>query len=71
MVEPCSTISMVIKPYEMQNRMVNSGSQPRFLRGRGASIGAAVGIAVSLNSVVKLHSDLVPGTRRHTGNCTR
>ena len=51
---------MVIKAYEKQNSTVNSGSQPSFLRGARASIGAVVVIAVSPNSVVKWHSDLVP-----------
>ena len=60
MVDPCSTISMVIKAYEMQNRAVSNGSQPRRLRGTGASIGAAVVISVLPNNVVKVHPNHVP-----------
>jgi hypothetical protein len=43
-------ISIVIKPYEIRNRTVNSGIQPRFL---GEAAVNSMGSAVVPNSVVK------------------
>jgi len=55
MVAPCSMISMVINAYEIMNRTVRSGNQPRFFAGTGASIALAFSNAVLPNKVVKWH----------------
>jgi len=55
MVAPCSIISMVISAYEIRNRTVSSGNQPRFFAETGASIALAFSNAVLPNKVVKLH----------------
>jgi len=70
-VRPCSTISMVIRAYEIRKRTVNRGSHPFFLiffAGAG-TISKAGGLAVSTvaNNVVKLHpvpSPQLAGTNR-------
>ena len=56
-VLPCSTISMVINPYEIRNRMVNNGSHPRFFAGVVGVIGTALISTDSRvpNNVVKSH----------------
>ena len=58
MVEPCSTMSMVINPYEIKNRTVSRGSKVCFF----GAMGATVGMAVLPNKVVKWHSGLGPRT---------
>jgi len=68
-VLPCSTMSMVIRAYEIRNRTVNRGSHPLllvFFTGGGTISKAAV-LAVSTvaNSVVNWH----PGSSPQLAGC--
>jgi hypothetical protein len=70
-VLPCSTISMVIRAYEIRKRTVNRGSHPFllvFFAGAGTISKAGV-LAVSTvaNNVVKLH----PGSSPQLAGCRR
>ncbi len=51
MVRPCSTISMVIRPYEMRNSTVSSGNQPWLFRVVSSAVGAWTGTALSITVV--------------------
>ena len=68
-VLPCSTISMVIRAYEIRNRADNSGSHPSFLvffagAGTISKAGVLAGSTVA-NNVVKLHPGSFASARRH------
>ena len=60
MTEPCSTISMVIRLYEITNKTVSTGKRLYFFLG---FFGAAIAIPDVLpNKVVKWHPGLKAGT---------
>jgi len=69
MVLPCSTISIVIRAYEIRNRTVSTGSHPVFLAvfagaGTISKTGALASSTVA-NNVVKLHPGSFASARRH------
>lgn len=68
-VADCSTISSVIRTYEIRNNTVSNGSQVRFF-GAGASIAGMVVMAAFGSKVVKMDPYLLPQGRRHIRKCT-
>jgi len=61
MTEPCSTISMVIRLYEITNSTVSTGRRLYFFFGFFGVVTAIISVFVFPNKVVKWHPGLKAG----------